>query len=131
MHKKILAIAMAALLAGHASGKEPVAEFSGASTTGTMTHEFKVEAPWIVDWRVYSLLQDSMAVEIALLEGPLNLFKGKIAKTKRPDNGVRLFHESGTFRFRISAGFARWHLKVEELTPAEAALYTPREDEDR
>ena len=132
IYPKIFTFTLTVLLTANASAKELVAEFSGTGSVITkMTREFEVEAPWIVDWRVYGLDQDSMAVEIGLLEGPLNLYRGKVAKTKRPDNGVRLFHEGGTFRFRISASFARWQLMVEELTPEEAALYTPREAEDQ
>jgi len=39
---------------------------------------------------------------------------------------VSLFDKGGKYRFRINGSFIRWHLKVKELTPAEAELYTPR-----
>jgi hypothetical protein len=48
------------------------------------------------------------------------------ASTKSLGNGVRLFNDSGSYRFRINGSFIDWHLKVKKLTPAEAAEYTPK-----
>ena len=40
-------------------------------------------------------------------------------------NGVRMFNQSGKFRFRINGSFVKWQLKVIELTRAEAEEYKP------
>lgn len=115
-----IGISLAAL---PASGAELVREFSG--DTGQTTIEFEVEAPWILDWRLNSDQRHFMAFEIHLVDGVTGLHRGRIFQTKFPGNGVRLFEEGGRFRFRISAAFARYHLKVIELTREEAELYEP------
>ena len=90
------------------------------------TAEFVVRAPWILDWRVNSDYQGSLAIEISLVDATTGFHSGLILQTKRPGNGVRLFNKSGKYRFRVSSSLARWSLKVEQLTRAEAELYTPR-----
>ncbi len=67
-----------------------------------------------------------MAIEISLVDGPTSYHKGLIVQTKQPGNGVRLFNESGSFRFRISSTLTKWTLKVEELTREEAEQYKPK-----
>lgn len=124
MSKYASAIVMALVLSLPAGSKELVRQFTGSG--GTTTAEFEVQAPWILDWRVNSDFQGAMAIEISLVDGATGFHKGLLLQTKRPGNGVKLFNESGTFRFRISATFARWDLKVEELSREEAELYTPR-----
>jgi len=106
-----------------ASGKVLVREFSGTGsmTTGT----FEVRAPWILDWRVNSDYQDSMAIEVALVDGTTGFHDGLVLKTKYAGTGVRLFEKSGRYRFRVSTTLVRWTLKVEQLTRAEAELYAP------
>ena len=106
------------------SGAELVREFSGEGITTTT--EFEVEAPWILDWRVNSDYQRNMAIEVHLVDSLTGLHRGLILQTKYPGNGVKLFNQGGRYKFRVSATFARWHLKVEELTREEAELYTPR-----
>lgn len=124
MSKYASAIVMALVLSLPAGSKELVRQFTGSG--GTTTAEFEVQAPWILDWRVNSDFQGAMAIEISLVDGATGFHKGLLLQTKRPGNGVKLFNESGTFRFRISATFARWDLKVEELGREEAELYKPR-----
>ena len=89
------------------------------------TAEFEVRAPWILDWRVNSDYQGSLAIEIALVDATTGFHSGLILQTKRPGNGVRMFNRSGKFRFRVSSTLARWNLKVEQLTRAEAEEYEP------
>lgn len=125
MMKKIFAAMLGVMLVSFSAGsKELVKEFAG--TGNTTTDWFEVSAPWILDWRVNSEFQGSMAVEISLVDGNTGFHKGLLLQTKRPGNGVKLFRESGRYRFRISSTLARWTLKVEELTREEAELYTPR-----
>ncbi len=58
------------------------------------------------------------------------LLKGSVVVRKSLgrglEDGVRLFNESGKFRFRVNGSLVQWYLKVKQLTPAEAELYTPR-----
>ncbi|MFQ6005311.1 MAG: hypothetical protein ACE5OQ_07385 [Woeseia sp.] len=99
-------------------------EFRGSSNM--MTSEFAVRAPWILDWRVSGSQTHTMGFEITLLDGKSRMHKGRVLKSYSTGNGVRLFNESGSFRFRISSGLANWHLKVKEITESEARQYTPR-----
>ncbi len=111
-------------IAVNAQSQQLVAEFRGSSNTTTT--EFEVQAPWILDWRVTGSYSQSVGFELMLLDGKTRMHKGTVLLLKRTGNGVKLFNESGTFRFRISSGLANWHLKVEELSEEEAKLYTPR-----
>lgn len=126
MTKRILTtlLAVAFCVTGlTASGKVLVREFSG-SGMGT-TAEFEVRAPWVLDWRVNSDYQRSLAIEVVLVDATTGFHAGLILQTKRAGNGVRLFNKSGRYRFRVSSTLARWNLKVEQLTAAEAELYEP------
>ena len=127
MNKRYLhhALAVAAFFAASGtSAAELVTEFTGRGATTTT--EFEVQAPWILDWRVNSDYQKSMKIEVHLVDSMTGFHRGRILRTLFPGNGVRLFNEGGRFRLRISATLADWRFKVEELTPDEAELYTPR-----
>ncbi len=101
-----------------------VVEFQGSNNT--TTREFEVQAPWIMNWRVTGNYTNSVGFELMLLDGKTRVHKGVILRLRRTGNGVKLFNESGSYRFRISSGLANWHLKVEEISEEEAKLYTPR-----
>ncbi len=120
----LVSVLVFCFIAVNAQSQQLVAEFRGSSNTTTT--EFEVQAPWILDWRVTGSYSQSVGFELMLLDGKTRMHKGTVLLLKRTGNGVKLFNESGTFRFRISSGLANWHLKVEELTEEEARLYTPR-----
>ena len=120
------AVFLTLLAAGpQADSAELIREFKGRGATTTA--EFEVQAPWILDWRVNSEYQKSMKIEVHLVDGVTGFHKGLVLETKYAGNGVRMFNESGRFRFRISATLADWTLKVEQLSREEAKLYTPRQ----
>jgi len=100
-----------------------VVEFQG--TTNTTTREFEVQGPWLLNWRITGNYS-AVGFEFFLLDGKTRMHKGVILRTRRTGNGVKLFQESGSFRFRISSGLANYHLKVEEISEEDAELYTPR-----
>lgn len=115
------------LLAGvgaTASAEQLIVEFKGSGNRTTA--EFKVQGPWILDWRINSAYTRMLSFDLDLVDGRTGVLKGSVLRTKRLGNGVRLFNESGSYRFRINGSFIDWHLKVKKLTPAEAELYTPR-----
>jgi hypothetical protein len=120
------ALALCAL-AVPAQASELVREFSGDRST--QTAEFEVTAPWLIDWRVNSDFPGSMGISVALVNAS-GAYEGRVIKTKAPGNGVRLMQESGRFSFNIDATLAYWTLKVEQLTPEEAKLYTPKSGPD-
>ncbi len=123
--KRVIYAVIGILAALPVTGAQVVREYSGQGAQ--ITSEFEVRAPWILDWRVNSEFQKAMAIEVHLVDGLTGFQEGLILKTKYPGNGVRLFNESGRFRLRISATLARWNLRIEQLTPEEAELYTPRQ----
>ena len=108
-----------------AHGKELIRQFKG--TEGRTTTEFKVKAPWIVDWRTRGDYPGQMAVEVDLINAKTGQYLGKIVTTKYVDNGVKLFTEDGTYQFQVNSSLAGWTLRVEELTREEAKTYTPRD----
>ncbi|HEX5765837.1 MAG TPA: hypothetical protein VFY27_09735 [Woeseiaceae bacterium] len=113
-------------LAGMAAAQQEEAlEFKGSSST--TTPKFTVEAPWILDWRVFSDFPQSVSIEIALLDGTTGMHDGLVLQTKEMGNGVKLFNEGGTYQLRIDSDLARWQILVKELTKEEAEQYTPKE----
>lgn len=109
---------------GVASAEELIAEYQGSGNRTTV--EFTVKAPWILDWRINSDFNKMVSFDLDLVDGRTGVLQGNIVRAKALGNGVRLFNTSGKYRFRINASFIRWHLKVKQLTPAEAELYTPK-----
>lgn len=121
-----LTLLIACLAGGTIHASELVEKFTGERTM--QTGEFVVEGPWILDWRVSGEYARDMAVDVSLIEVGTQAHMGSVLKTKSAGNGVRLFQESGRFFFRVDSMLARWTLKVEQLTPEEAELYTPRSE---
>jgi len=119
----VLALWLAGVAAS-ASAEQLIVEFKGRGDKTTA--EFKVEGPWILDWRINSDYTHMLSFDLDLVDGRTGVLKGSILRTKRLGNGVRLFNDSGSYRFRINGSFIDWHLKVKKLTPAEAEQYTPR-----
>lgn len=122
--KAALATAALVLVATSVAGAEFVRQFSGSDNR--TTPEFTVEAPWILDWRLDGDYDQLVALDVTLIEAKTGRHIGQVLHTKRKGNGVRLFEQGGTFQFRVSGTLARWTLKVQELTPDEAELYTPK-----
>jgi hypothetical protein len=118
----VLALSLCASTAG---AQDAPLEFTGSSSM--TTPKFTVEAPWILDWRVFSDFPQSVSIEVALLDGTTGLHKGLVVQRKEMGNGVKLFEESGTYQLRIDSDLARWQILVKELTEEEARQYTPKE----
>lgn len=107
-----------------ASGQTTVREFTG--TKSTTTPMFTVEAPWILDWRLDADYAQLVAIEISLIEARSGKHLGRVLRTQRKGNGVKLFNDGGTYQLRIDTTLARYRIKIQQLTEEEAALYTPR-----
>ena len=126
MHKRItlLLVAMLAFGVAPADAKTRVAEFKG--TGDATTAIFRVESPWILDWRLDGDFDQLVGLEITLIEARNSRHVGRVLYTKRRGNGVKLFQTAGLYQLRISSTLARWTVKIEQLTREEAELYTPK-----
>lgn len=112
------------IAAADAVAEEQVRQYSGDRST--QTPEFDVEGPWLIDWRVNSEYPGSMGFGIDLVRAGRGTHEGRVVKTKSPGNGVRLVQEGGRYYFKVDAAVAYWTIKVIQLTPEEARLYTPK-----
>jgi len=119
-----LAAGMILLLALPAVAADRVAEFRGSGNTTTAV--FRVESPWILDWRLDGDYDQMIALDITLVEARTSKHVGRVVYTKRRGNGVKLFRTSGLYQLRISSTLARWTVKIDQLTPEEAESYTPK-----
>ena len=126
MHKRItlILVAVLAFAAAPADAKTRVAEFKG--TGDSTTAIFRVESPWILDWRLDGDFDQLVGLEITLIEAKNSRHVGRVLYTKRRGNGVKLFQTSGLYQLRISSTLARWTVRIEQLTREEAELYTPK-----
>ena len=119
-----LAVIILFLAAQPAQAKIRVAEFKGDGDTTTAI--FRVESPWILDWRLDGDFDQLVGLEITLVEARNGRHVGRVLYTKRRGNGVKLFHSAGLYQLRISSTLARWTVKIDQLTREEAELYTPK-----
>ena len=113
-----------AFVAVPASAKTRVAEFKGSGNSTTAI--FRVESPWVLDWRLDGDYDQMMGLEITLIEARTSRHIGRVVYTKHRGNGVKLFHTSGLYQLRVSSTLARWSVKIEQLSREEAELYTPK-----
>jgi hypothetical protein len=127
VHRRITLLLAALLVFGAApaDAKTRVAEFKG--TGDTTTAIFRVESPWVLDWRLDGDFDQLVGLEITLIEARNSRHVGRVLYTKRRGNGVKLFHTAGLYQLRISSTLARWTVKIEQLTREEAELYTPKD----
>jgi len=108
-----------------ADAKTRVAEFKGSGNMTTAI--FRVESPWILDWRLDGDFEAMMGLEITLIEAKTSRHVGRVLYTKHRGNGVKLFHSAGLYQLRISSTLARWSVKIDQLTREEAELYTSKD----
>lgn len=126
MHRRLILLVAAVLVFGTApaNAKTRVAEFKG--TGDSTTAIFRVESPWILDWRLDGDFDQLVGLEITLVEARNSRHVGRVLYTKRRGNGVKLFQTAGLYQLRISSTLARWTVRIEQLTREEAELYTPK-----
>jgi len=108
-----------------ADAKTRVAEFKG--TGNTTTAIFRVDSPWVLDWRLDGDYEQLMGLEITLIEAKTSRHVGRVLYTKIRGNGVKLFHTAGLYQLRVSSTLSRWNVKIDQLTREEAELYTAKE----
>lgn len=128
LHGTIVALGLLAATGPAVDAAELVREFTG--TRDQLTTQFTVEGPWIIDWRLDADYEQLVALDVSLIEARTGRHVGRVLHTKVKGNGVKLFRQSGTYQLRISSTLARWRLRVEQLTPEEAELYTPKRQRD-
>ena len=126
MHKTIVLLFAVALLAAStpADARTRVAEFKG--TGDTTTAIFRVDSPWLLDWRLDGDYDQLVGLEITLVEARQSRHVGRVLYTKRRGNGVKMFNTAGLYQLRISSTLARWTVRIEQLTREEAELYAPK-----
>ena len=126
--KRISILILLICAAMPAAASELVQEFSG--TGNKTTDSFEVEAPWLLDWRVNGDYEQMIALDVVLINADTGQLVGRVAYTKRPGDGLRLFRQSGRYKLRISSTLARWDILIEKLTDEEAKKYTPNESKN-
>jgi len=122
--KKTCLLMLLAFVTTLVSAAQTVKEFSGNSNATTAM--FTVESPWLLDWRLDGDYDTLVALDISLINAKTGRHVGRVLHTKYKGNGVKLFDEGGTYQLRVSATFARWRIKIQQITDEEAKLYTPR-----
>ena len=123
--KCLLPVLVLLAAAAPAAADELVAEFSGSDNATTA--DFRVEGPWLLDWRLDADYDQLMALHVWLIDADTGFAEGRVLRRDSRGNGVRLFEEGGHYRLRVSSTLARWTLRVRQLSPEEAEEYTPRE----
>lgn len=124
MRTILLAVLLVFALPADILAAERVTEFRGSGNTTTSI--FRVESPWVLDWRLDGDYNQLVALEVTLVEARTGKHVGRVLHTKRKGNGVKLFRSSGLYQLRISSTLARWTIKIDQLTDAEAEAYTPK-----
>jgi len=107
-----------------ANAADRVKEFRG--TGNATTAIFRVESPWLLDWRLDGDFEQLVALDVTLVEAKTGKHLGRVLHTKRRGNGIKLFESGGLYQLRISSSLARWTIKIDQLTREEAERYTPK-----
>ena len=110
-------------VSANAAAEEIVKVFRGSGNE--MTAIFKVDSPWLLDWRLDGDYDKLIALDVTLIEAYTGRHVGRVLYTKRRGNGLKLFHEGGAYQLRISSTLARWTFKIKQIEPEDAKLYTP------
>ena len=119
-----LAIGLFLLAASaNVAAEEVIKEFRGSGNE--MTAIFKVDSPWLLDWRLDGDYEKLIALDVTLIEAYTGRHVGRVLHTKRRGNGLKLFNEGGAYQLRISSTLARWTFKIKQIEPEDAKLYTP------
>lgn len=113
-----------ALVVTSASASEVVREFSGSRDS--TTPQFQVDSPWIMDWRLDGDYDAMVALDVTLVDAKTGRHVGRVLHTKNRGNGIKLFHEAGTYQLRVSSTLGRWRIRIEQLTDEEAKRYLPK-----
>ena len=125
MNMRRLAIGLILLgVFANAAAEEIVKEFRGSGNE--MTAIFKVDSPWLLDWRLDGDYEKLIALDVTLIEAYTGKHVGRVLHTRRRGNGLKLFHEGGAYQLRISSTLARWTFKIKQIQPEDAKLYTPK-----
>ena len=128
MNRLCLAILLALLfgLTPAAHAKELVQQFSGDVSADTP--EFRVLAPWIVEWRITGETEPAAGVAISLVDADTGAEKGLVLQTRKARESAKLFKQSGHYYFHVDAQKMNWALRVIEVSPKEAKQYEPKEN---
>jgi len=126
---RLTAVAILVLITFVASASEVIRDFTGNNSMTTA--EFKVDGPWLLDWRLDSDFDNLVALDIALIEAKTGRHVGRVLHTKYKGNGVKLFHDGGNYQLRVSSTLARWRIRIKQVTVEEAKLYTPKKPEQQ
>ena len=116
----ILLLAMSAV----SNAGDLVKEFRG--TGNLTTQSFIVDSPWLLDWRLDGDYEALIALDVRLIDVRTGKYADRVLHIEHRGNGLKLFMEGGEFKLRISSSLARWTIKIEQIKPEEAKLYTPR-----
>lgn len=121
----MLSIIGIALAAGTrtAEAGEIILNAKGDGSTRTAT--FRAKGPWLLSWRINSNYRNQSAFELNLIDADTGYFHSRVIRKPRSLNGLKLFRETGTFRFEVNTTFTYWTLVVEELTEDEADAMVP------
>ena len=114
------------LLTATAGSKTFVREFRGDKNMTTSV--FRVDGPWLLDWRLDADYEHLVALDIALIDARTGKHMGRVLHTQYKGNGLKLFEDGGEYQLRVSSTLARWRIKIEQITPEEVEQYTPRKD---
>ena len=123
LQKAAFVLALLTLSAPAIAG-DIVREFRG--TGNTTTGSFIVKSPWLLDWRLDGDYEALIALDVRLIDVRTGLYADRVLHVEHRGNGLRLFMEGGEYKLRVSSSLARWTIKIEQIKPEEAKLYTPR-----
>lgn len=111
----VLAMCLFFVLPSSAADLEPlVARFTGQGAQ--KTDEFDVKGPWLLDWQVNSEFPDLATTVVRLEEAGTLATVGIVAGFHGVGRGLKVFHDSGTFRIDISGENMEWIFEFHEIS---------------
>jgi hypothetical protein len=86
---------------------------------------FRVDGPWLLEWRTRSEFPLRSTIEIRLFDADEN-YLGKVAEHEGTGSGVKFFEAPGTYRLTIIGKFVDWDIVIDEVDEDRAAILKRR-----
>lgn len=97
----------------------PAFKFSGSGSGNTP--QFRVDGPWLIDWRALSEFPRATTIEFRLLDADSGQIVGIINQAEGGARGLKLIEQTGAFRIAVSAEGVDWAVDVIQVSAERGA----------
>ena len=122
MGKRLCAALLAFVVLGFAvatAAELPAFKFSGSGSKSTP--EFRVDGPWLINWRALSEFPRATTIEFQLLDADSGELVGIINQAEGGARGLKLIEQTGAFKIAVIADGVDWAMDVIQVSAERGA----------